>query len=150
MRQLLQKFSAAALIAFAALPVQASLGDNETSVEADRLAMGATRRTQLNPAFTSHELQMPAGTTVREYVSPAGIVFGVAWQGPSIPDLRQLLGSHFDEYIAAMETRRTRRSPVLVQLPGLVVQSSGRMRAFSGHAYLPAALPPGVAPEEIR
>ena len=142
MRQLLQKVSSVALVALAAAPpVQASLGDNETTVETDRLAMGATRRTQLSPAFTTHELQVPSGTTVREYVSPAGTVFGVAWQGPSIPDLRQLLGSHFDEYIAAMETRRTRRSPV---------QSSGRMRAFSGRAYLPAALPPGVAPEEIR
>ena len=151
MRQLLQKVSSVALVALAAAPpVQASLGDNETTVETDRLAMGATRRTQLSPAFTTHELQVPSGTTVREYVSPAGMVFGVTWQGPSIPDLRQLLGSHFDQYIAAMETRRTRRSPVLVQLPGLVVQSSGHTRAFSGRAYLPAALPPGVAPEEIR
>jgi hypothetical protein len=151
MRQLLQRLRPVALIALAVtLPVQASLGDNETSVETDRLAMGATQRTQASPAFTTHELQMPSGTTVREYVTPAGTVFGVAWQGPSIPDLRQLLGSHFDEYVAAMETRRTRRSPVLVQLPGLVVQSSGHMRAFSGRAYLPAALPPNVAPEEIR
>jgi hypothetical protein len=151
MRPLLQRASAAAVIAFAAaLPVHASLGDIEASVEADRLAMGATQRTQLSPAFITHELQMPSGATIREYVTPTGIVFGVAWQGPSIPDLRQLLGSHFDDYVAAMETRRTRRSPVLVQLPGLVVQSSGHMRAFSGHAYLPAALPPGIAPEEIR
>jgi len=151
MRPLLQRVSAIALIALAAAPpVQASLGDNESTVETDRLSMGATRRTQVSPVFTTHELQVPSGTTVREYVSPTGTVFGVAWQGPSIPDLRQLIGSHFDEYVAAMEARRTRRSPVLVQLPGLVVQSSGHMRAFSGRAYLPAALPPGVTPEEIQ
>jgi hypothetical protein len=97
-----------------------------------------------------HELQTPAGTKVREYVSPAGVVFGVAWRGPSMPDLRQLLGDHFQSYVDAMAVRRTRRSPVFVKLPGLVVQSSGQMRAFVGKAYLSNALPQGVAPQEIQ
>lgn len=130
--------------------VHASLGGIETTIEADRLAIDATQRTQRTPRFTLHELQAPSGTTIREYVSPAGTVFGVAWQGPFMPDLRQLLGAHFDEYVAAMETSRIRRSPVLVQLPGFVLQSSGHMRAFAGSAYLPQALPPDVAAEEIR
>jgi hypothetical protein len=30
------------------------------------------------------------------------------------------------------------------------VQSSGHMRAFSGKAYLPDAVPAGVASEEIK
>jgi hypothetical protein len=32
----------------------------------------------------------------------------------------------------------------------LVVHSGGRMRAFSGKAYLPDAVPAGVQSEEIR
>jgi hypothetical protein len=100
--------------------------------------------------FTMHELRAASGTTVREYVSPAGVVFGVAWQGPSLPDLRQLLGVYFDQYVDAAAARRTRRAPVRVELPGLVVQSSGHMRAFVGKAYLPQGLPQGVAAEEIQ
>jgi hypothetical protein len=78
------------------------------------------------------------------------MVFGVAWQGPSMPDLRQLLGVYFDQYVEAAAARRTRRAPVLVELPGLVVHSSGHMRAFSGKAYLPQGLPQGVTAEEIQ
>jgi hypothetical protein len=134
----------------AAPAARAALGDVEATVEADRLAMHAMQQTTRTPKFTMHELRAPSGTTVREYVSPAGTVFGVAWQGPTLPDLRQLLGAHFDEYVAAAAARRDRRSPLLVQLPGLVVQSAGHMRSFVGKAYVPQALPPGVAAEDIR
>jgi len=128
----------------------ASLGGAEATVEADRLEIGATHRTLPDPRFTLHELQAPSGTTVREYVSPTGTVFGIAWQGPTMPDLRQLLGGYFDQYVDALAARRTRRGPVLIQLPGVVVQSSGHMRSFSGQAYVPGALPQGVQPEDIR
>jgi len=128
----------------------ASLGGGEATVEADRLATNATLRTQQGTRFTMHELQVPSGTTMREYVSPAGVVFGIAWNGPSMPDLRQLLGDHFDRYAEALASRRTRRSPVVVELPGLVVHSSGHMRAFTGKAYLSDALPPGVSAQDIQ
>jgi Protein of unknown function (DUF2844) len=128
----------------------AALGDIEASVFADQSQIKATLRTVPNTRYTMHELQAPSGTAVREYVGPTGIVFGVAWQGPLMPDLRQVLGAHYDEYVAAVAARRTRRGPVSVELPGLVVQSSGRMRGFVGKAYVPETLPPGVSVEEVR
>ena len=129
---------------------QASLGGIEATVRSDQAQMGMTLRTMPAARFTVHELQAASGTTVREYVSPMGVVFGVAWQGPSMPDLRQLLGAYFDRYVEAAAARRTRRAPVLVELPGLVVHSSGHMRAFAGRAYLPQSLPQGVAAAEIQ
>jgi hypothetical protein len=151
MRRFVSTSIGVALLALAMTPAaRASLGGTEATVEADRLAIGATRRTLASGRFTVHELQAPSGATVREFVSPTGTVFGVVWQGPSMPDLRQLLGAHFDEYVAASTARRSRRSPVVVELPGLVVQSSGHMRAFAGRAYLSGALPPGVSSEEVR
>jgi len=137
-----------ALAVFSA--ADATLGQLQASVPADQNQLRASMKTMPAERFTVHELQVPSGPTVREYVSPAGMVFGIAWEGSSMPDLRQLLGANFDQYAAALAERRTRRAPVLVQLPGLVVQSSGRMRSFSGKAYIPQALPPGVAPEDIQ
>jgi hypothetical protein len=89
---------------------------------------------------------------VREYVSPAGKVFGVAWQGPRIPDLRQLLGAYYAQYESAASAARSvrHRGPLLIQEPGLVVQSGGHMRAYNGLAYVPDLLPAGVRAEEIR
>lgn len=111
--------------------------------------MEATLRVVPTGRLTVHELKT-AGATVREFVSPAGMVFGVAWQGAAMPDLRQLLGPHFDQYLAAVAARRTRRAPVRIELPGLVVHSSGHMRAFAGQAYLPQNLPPGVSSEDVQ
>lgn len=132
------------------LPAHAALGGVEASVFADQSQINATLRTMPSARYTTHELQAPSGTVVREYVAPTGIVFAVAWQGPSMPDLRQVLGSHFDDYVAAVTANRNVRGPVLVQLPGLVVQSGGHMRGFVGKAYVPEALPPGVSVEDLR
>jgi hypothetical protein len=79
---------------------------------------------------------------VREYVASNGMVFGVAWEGPTLPDLKTVLGASFDEYVAAGAKRRG--TPLAVSSSDLVVYSGGHLRAFSGHAYLPQAVPAGV------
>ena len=97
-----------------------------------------------------HRLQLPSGISVKEYVSPAGMVFAVSWQGPDIPDLQQILGRYFETYVNALNSRDGVSGPGTVALPGLVVQSAGHMRAFSGRAYVPLMLPQGVAEKEIQ
>ena len=145
-----------AVVAFSALPAStsASLGGSVSTVEADRVQMKAaqTRIVSAN-AFTLHELQSPTGVMIREYYTSSGTVFGVAWEGPWPPDMRQLLGSYFDQFRRAHEaaraTRRT-RGVLVVNDGSLVVQISGHARAFSGFAYAPGLLPPGVQPNVIR
>ena len=66
----------------------ASLGSDSASVEADRVKMQGTLQSRTSEAFTVHEIQVATGTAVREYVSPAGKVFAVTWNGPFHPDLR--------------------------------------------------------------
>jgi hypothetical protein len=104
-------------------------------------------------AYTVHQLTSPSGTVVREYVSPAGKVFAVAWQGPFFPDMQQLLGSYFDQYSAAIKANKEAhlgRHPLSLQLPGLVVQMNGYMRAYHFRAYIPEQVPAGVKEEELR
>ena len=97
-------------------------------------------------AYTVHELQSPTGMTIREYYAPGGMVFGVAWEGPWPPDMRQLLGSYFEQFRraneAARSTRKT-RGVLVVNDGGLVVRITGHARAFSGFAYAPGLLPTG-------
>jgi hypothetical protein len=135
-----------------ALPFSAlaTLGEDSTSTEVDRASMKATLRMLPNVKYTVHEIQTPSGTTVREYVSSAGTVFAVAWQGPVMPDLRQALGSYFDRYTEAAGRKHAGHRHLAIREPDLVVQSNGHMRAFSGRAYLPRLLPQGVTVEEIR
>jgi len=131
-------------------PAAATLGGDEASIVADQTQLNATRRIISSQKYTTHEIQMPSGTLVREYLSAQGQVFAVTWKGPLKPDLQQLLGSYFADYAAAASGKHARRGPVLVQQPGLVIQSGGHMRAFSGRAYIPQMLPSGVTVDEIR
>jgi hypothetical protein len=132
----------------------ATLGGDASSVDADRVHLqGALRGITRVDGVAVHEMQSAAGTVLREYVTSTGTVIGVAWQGPWMPDLRQILGSYFETYQAAERAaRRTRgrRGPLVLDTPELAVRVSGHPRAFSGTAYIPKLLPQGMRPESIR
>lgn len=128
----------------------AGLGGDESSVQADKARMGASVRITRTATHAVHELKAPSGHVIREYVSPSGTVFGIAWQGASKPDLKQLLGDHFEEIQQAMQRRGVRRGPVVINEPGVVFEMGGHMRAFAGRAYLPQLLPAGVPADAIR
>src|SRR5512133_989663 len=102
--------------------------------------------------YTLHEVQLETGTSVREYATPAGVVFAVSWQGPVLPDLSALLGTYFNTF--KLETERVRAAgrrggPVSIEHPDLVIQSGGRMRNFYGHAYAPALIPAGLNIKDV-
>jgi len=148
-------FSAAIpfLLFFVSLPSFAVLGGDESSVAADTANMKATVKVTPGDAFAVHEIKASSRQVVREYVSPAGRVFGVAWEGSSIPDLQQLLGTYFQQYSAAAQAAKAGhpgRRPLNIQLPGLVVQTSGHMRSLHGRAFDPSLLPQGVSSDAVR
>jgi len=131
----------------------ASLGGTADTVQADRARMQASLRMTKKDLYAVHELSAPNHVVVREFVSPTGIVFGVAWQGPVRPDLRQLLGgyfSHFVEVAGTQKKQEPRRRRMMVEEPGLVVEGAGHARAFAGRAYVPQLVPAGVQAEEIQ
>lgn len=132
----------------------ASLGGTVSSVETDRVrTQSALIRIQRTGNYSVHEMQSPVGTMIREYYGSDGIVFGVAWDGEWKPDLRQLLGTYFDQYTRSTSVaRRTGASHhrVAVNDNGLVVQAAGHLRSSYGVAYAPALLPAGVTPDVVR
>ncbi len=84
---------------------------------------------------------------MQEYATPAGLVFAVSWRGPVLPDLSLLLGEFFSGYKLETDQARAlgkRGPPVNVISNKLVVRSGGRMRSFSGYAYVPELIPAGV------
>jgi flagellar hook assembly protein FlgD len=128
----------------------AALGGDETSISTDQTRMKASRRIVSAANYTTHEILQASGTLVREYISAQGKVFAVTWQGPLMPDLQAILGEHFAAFATAQNNKRTRRGHLLLQQPGLVIQSAGHMRAFFGRAYLPQFLPSGVSIDDIQ
>jgi len=139
-----------AALAAAALPGWAVLGGSAESVVADQLKFQAKRAVVEMQDYTVHEISRPDGIVIREYVTPAGKVFGVSWSGPSIPDLSQLLGSYNTEFQKSLRAKPGHRRSAAVHNSDLVVESSGHMRAFHGRAYLNSMLPSGVTQEIVK
>jgi len=129
----------------------AVLGQDVSSVQSDGVHMKAAVSVLPGQSYSVHELRAPTGTRIREFVSPAGQVFAISWQGPSIPDLRQLLGQYFDQYMqAAQTTPRVQRRVVHIETGDIVFESGGHMRFIVGRAYLRDKLPNGVSADAIR
>lgn len=136
-----------------ASPAFAALGRSLDSVQDDQAHMRATAKVSQAGTYAVHELTTPSGTLVREYVSADGRVFGVAWQGPFIPDMQQLLGSYFQHFSQSAKAQRETHVGqrfLDIEEPGFVVQTGGHMRAYFGRAYDPGLLPAGVSANDIR
>lgn len=132
-------------------PVSASLGADVASVEADRAALGGALSTTPANGFEVREITTQAGVHVREYLTAQGKVFALSWQGPVRPDLRQMLGSYYARYAQAVTAPHAGgHRHLAVEVPGLVVESNGRMRAFYGRAWDPSLLPANFPIGDIR
>jgi hypothetical protein len=141
------------LLALALVPAlaQAALGQMAESTDIDQQKLHARKSVRPGAAFTVHELTLPSGTRVREYIAPDNRVFAVAWRGPTLPDLQQIFGNdNLQTFLSAPPTQATPRKSRTVREPGLVVNSSGRARFFAGFAYIPSLMPPTVHEEDIR
>lgn len=150
--QMRAAFAAAAFFS-CVLPSYASLGgaptnfSNQSRIHAQALAAAGTGA----GTYTVNTATLPNGTTVREYVSPAGTVFAVSWRGPFLPDLRALLGQHFETM-----KRETARHPkaghsqLLVDDKDVTIESRGHMRAYNGRAWVASLFPAGFSAGEIE
>lgn len=101
-------------------------------------------------AYSVAQSQDQAGRQIREFAGADGIVFAVAWQGASLPDMRQLLGDYFPTYVSSQQSNRAGLNRLDGRRPGLVVISAGRARGFHGLAYVPALLPVGLNIEQLK
>ncbi len=149
------KISAPALAvtcALALLPgiASAALGETETSVRSDTARLKASLRITSAATYTMHELTLPTGTIVHEYLNTGGMVFAVSWRGPLKPDLPALLGRYFDTYASAPRSAGSSRSRLAIDQSDLVVRAGGHQHAFVGLAYVPELMPQGLSVTELK
>lgn len=140
------------VILAAAHVAYAVLGESADSITSDRKALSAVRgATTARDGYTIQTIES-AVTTVREYLSPSGVVFGFAWNGLNHPDLSRLLGSYTGEYQDAL--RQTPHKPgrrrLQVKTNRIIVEKWGHMRNLRGRAYVPSLIPPGVTVDDIK
>lgn len=96
--------------------------------------------------YTDIARTLKSGTVVHEFVDATGSVFAVTWAGPFKPDLKKLLGRHFD----ALSQGAGNRGPSDTRTDDVVVQSGGHMGAFEGRAWVPSRLPAGFDTQGMK
>lgn len=137
--------------ALGAAPARAGLGESAASVSDDGRALNAaTVSTSAMPSYDRHEIRTADGTSVREFAARDGNVFAVDFDGPTMPDLKSVLGTRYDSYVRAAQARRGNHHVVSFTSDGAVVTIVKLPRGFAGHAHLPAAVPTGVDVRELR
>ena len=141
----------AALLVLLAPAAQAGLGEGVAAVARDHAALrGRTLTVTPMQAYDRHESTTAAGIRIHEYVSRAGTVFAVTFDGPSIPDLKVLLGTQYGAYVVATSSRRVNHKVLSIHTPDLVMQVVKLPRGFSGEAHVPGLVPAGVNRSELR
>jgi hypothetical protein len=111
--------------------------------------LSGVRQIQKLASGERHEVLLPSGVLVREYVSPGGAVYAVTWRGPRIPDLRKILGPSFEEMVRTDARPRQGPHRMTMSGPDLEIRSSGHRGAFAGRAWVPSLVPRGVDPNSL-
>jgi len=131
---------------------QATLGEKAGSITQDSVRMTALVSTTPQSLYTDHVLTQASGLTIHEFSRSDGTIFAVAWAGPVMPDLQQLLGSYFAQFVSTREQadQHVGLSRFHAATEGLVIHSSGRLGAFTGMVYDPSLMPVGVTPGQLQ
>jgi hypothetical protein len=140
------------MLALGSVPAWAALGQYEGSVGLDQQYMKSEDHVQDFQTYKVHQLTTTNGFTVREYVSPKGLVFGIGWGGRSVPDLHQLLGNYVTnlQTATAAQTQIRHLRGITVKTDDFVFTNSAHMRFSAGKAYVPSLVPANVSVEVVR
>jgi len=76
----------------------ATLGEDSATVERDAAGLQAQRRMAQSGAFSVHELQLPGGTRVREYLTPGSRSSRSPGVDPAFPICSSCLETYFPRY----------------------------------------------------
>lgn len=138
-----------------ALPARAVLGGDTSTIADDEARLRGSRHAVVasSAQVRTHEITLADGSSIREFVTPGGIVFAVAWSTRFKPDLAALLGAHAASYTAAAsEAMRAPgiRRHVELRRGDLVMHSTAHLNSHVGKAWLQSLVPDGVPLDALR
>ncbi len=128
---------------------RAQLGSIQTTHPASTSAARAFDQSSNTGALRSTTTVDDGGTTIRAYTTANDQIVAYTWNGPVMPDLHKLLGTRFEAFQSGAANSPNRHA-IRVMQSDFVVESSGQMRGYIGRAWLPNALPPSVAIDDLR
>jgi hypothetical protein len=139
-----------ALLMMGRVSAWAALGEDVSSVDSDAQVLRGKHVMVAKVGYNVHQITHPDGSVVNEFVSPAGLVFGVSWQGHYVPNLQQLLGTYLTNLEQGQRTQFVQRRAVTIQGDNFVFSSFGHLRNFRGRAFVPGLVPANLTAEVVQ
>jgi len=143
-------FAVLVMLMMGSLPAWAALGSDEASVLSDAQALRGQHALVAKAGYNVHQITMPDGGVVKEFVSPAGTVFAVSWKTHFMPNLPQLLGTYMTNLQQGQRTRVVPRRAVTIQGDNFMFTSFGLTGSFHGSAYVPSLVPANLTMQGVQ
>ena len=122
---------------------EATLGDDATSVRANQGHLGCELRVEKVASGERHVLALSNGTVIRQYLSPAGVVYAVTWHGPRMPNLQEIFGGYAAQ-LSQRDRIRGGRHNMTLDGTNFMMRATGHGHTFAGRAWVPSLVPAGV------
>jgi hypothetical protein len=136
----------------AARPAHAQLGRPVSSVWSDGRVIEPTHVLDIKgPLVSETTVETPWGVRAREFNGPSGRIFAIAWSTHGLPYIAHLYGRYFAGYLAWIHAHAHKGAggDLSVRTADMRGHVQGHMGDWSGSAYVPALLPPGVSLSEL-
>ena len=138
------------MLIMGSVPAWAALGGDVSSVNSDVQVLGGQHVMVAKVGYNLHQITRPDGCVIKEFASPAGVVFGISWQGHFVPNLQQLLGTYMTNFQQGQRVQVVRRRAITIEGDNFVFSSMGHMRSFRGRAYVPGLVPASLTAEVVQ
>lgn len=138
------------LLILSAGPLSAALGETKTIEDISPKGESSPITVERFASHTVIETTEAYGLKIREFVGSDLKVFGIAWEGPRLPDFEQILGSQLTEFKNTAAASNSRRGPLSKNSGNLAFFSGKYQRTFEGRAYLKDLVPSGVSQSVIK
>ena len=133
------------------LPAQAGLGEQQSSIQRDHVAIrGATAKVTQTAHYTLHAVTSPTGAQLHEYVAPSGTVFAMTYSGRTLPNLKNILGAHYARYQQVIAAPHNNHHVLSIRDGNFVLYMRKTQRGFRVAAYEPTLIPQGATPADLN
>jgi len=133
------------------LPAQAGLGEHQTSIQRDHLAIrGSSVQVTQSVHYALHTVTAPTGAQLHEYVARSGTVFATTWSGRTLPNLKNILGTHYARYQQVIAVPHSNHHVLNIRDGDFVLYMRKTQQGFRVAAYVPTLIPQGITPADLH
>ncbi len=130
----------------------AALGGDASTADLDAKILATAKTVSRHGKYTIHEMN-ERSVRIREFQNSSNSLFAVSWRGSTHPDLKTLLGAHYETFqnaYGAAKKNHPHGGMMIGEVGNLHFEIGGRMMAVHGRVWLKDQVPSGMDLHEVN